>query len=486
MGKKSIRYSALMLSSVVASYMATASFASDTDMTAKPIPVTDKARLQAKTICSCVFVQGRPVGNCADGKENIYQYLFKDAQRLPSSPDQSLDISVQRDRSIVQIKDKGTTIAQSAFLPDGGGCVTVPPGAPVPAVSARPEPPHADPLPRGSLPAGVDAASLEKKLDNVFTPEGPIRGYSRAIMIVHDGKVVVERYAPGFGPQNLYYSGSISKILNNLFAGLLVADGKLNVKEKMTPPEWASISDDRKKITFDDMLFFNSGLAWDEEFFTAGAPGYNVYFAGPESSDIAKYVAQQKLEAKPGTHHEYSTGASTLLARELQARLGADRRADRAATLAYLRTKLFEPIGANHIVPEFDAAGSLMAGNGNYGVIEDWARLGELYRNDGKWGTKLILPEGWVRYSTELRPVTDPAYPYGAHLMLKHVAPGCFGHTGVGGSKMIICPDRKLTMMWLSSDFDLLGYDDYAKLSKVYDDFTALQKGVVESFPRSN
>ena len=50
---------------------------------------------------------------------------------------------------------------------------------------------------------------------------------------------------------------------------------------------------------------------------------------------------------------------------------------------------------------------------------------------------------------------------------------------------MIICPDRKLTMLWMSSDFDMLGYGDYAKLTAVYDAFSALQKSVIELFPKS-
>jgi CubicO group peptidase (beta-lactamase class C family) len=484
MAGKTSRWHAFMTGALLFSGLSTPSFAAVGPPPAdNPLPVADKARLQTRALCSCIFVQGRPMGNCLDSRENIYQYFFTQPQRIPSSPDQALKISVRGDASLVQIEDKGQVLAQAVHLHDGGGCVTINPGDRIPAAATEAALPPVGALPRARLPSAVDPAWLDEQLDTAFSPAGPIRGYSRGIMIVQDGKVVAERYAPGFGPHNLYYSGSISKMFDNMLAGLLVADGKLDVREKITPPEWAGIKDDRRKISFDDMLFFVSGLDWEEDFFTAGKPAYNVYFAGPESLNSARYMTTRPLEAAPGTHYEYNTGGSTLLARELQVRIGTGHRADRAATLAYLHAKLLDPIGARRIVPEFDAAGNLMAGQGAYGAIEEWARIGELYRHDGVWDGKRIFPAGWIAYSTELRKTADPAHPYGANLMLNHVAPGCFGHTGVGGSRLIVCPDRKLTMIWMSSDFDMLGYADAADRIRSYDALTALQRSIIERFP---
>jgi CubicO group peptidase (beta-lactamase class C family) len=418
------------------------------------IPAADAARLKARVTCSCLFVQKLSLAQCSDGAPAIWRYPFATAGKLLESPNQTLSVVQTPAGGAVRILSGESVLAESHYLDDGGGCVT---GA-APKEQVSNSVPRAQvesvPLSRAELPRSVDARAVDQALASGFSAQGPLGGFARAAFIMLDGQVVAERYAPGFGPETEYYFGSVAKVFNNLLAGLLVQDGKLHVKDTVNLPEWQQKGDARAAITFDQMLHMTSGIEWDEDFFHPGAPAYEVYFGGAGGTDVASLVAARSLEAKPGTHFEYSTGAATLLAHALQRRIGES--VSRAALLQYFSRQLFTPLGIDGITLEFDPAGTFLSGHAAWGRPEDLARIGLMYMNDGKWQQRRVLPEGWVGYSTQPGKATDmPAEPYGAQLMLDMAGvPGCFGHRGVGGQFLIVCPKRGLVLVWFSSLFD--------------------------------
>jgi CubicO group peptidase (beta-lactamase class C family) len=419
-----------------------------------PIPAADAARLKTRTLCSCLFVQKFSMAQCADGASAIWRYPFNSVPALLDTDRQRVVTSLRPSAATVQFYDKDAAIAESVYIDDGGGCVTSAPGRDITITSAKPATKVAgSALPRGDLSRSIDAKAVAAAIDQGFSATGPLAGFARAALVVHEGKVVAERYAPGFGDHHQYYLGSVAKVFNNLLAGLLVRQGKLRVDERVSLPQWQSPGDPRSRITFDHLLHMTGGLDWTEEFFVAGGPGYEVYFGGPASLDVASYVAARPAEAEPGEHFEYSTGAANLLAHALQMRIDNPAR---ASTLEYLSRELFGPIGAQSITPEFDAAGTLLAGHAIYASAEDLARVGLLLLNDGRWQGRQLLPEGWVAYSTKRAEKGEPAKSgYGAQLMLDmHGVPGCFGHTGVGEQRLLVCPKRRLVVVWLSSAYD--------------------------------
>lgn len=421
----------------------------------------DSARLKARTVCSCVFVQRMSLQQCADGQSAIWRYPSPDANPpLLASTDEKLDISRSPTGGLVKLLSRGKTIAQSRYIADGGGCITLPdeasPNAFGPADPAR----TADvdtgadspPLPRDSVPEGVSAARIAAILDEGFSANGPMRGRARAAVVVANGRVVADRYATGFGSHNLYYVGSIAKVFNNLLAGLLVQEGRLKVEEPVNLAEWRGVSDSRKRITFDNLLKMASGIEWDEQFWAPGENGYEVYFGGNGGFDVVKYMTARKLEAEPGTHFEYSTGSASLLGAALQRRMDQP---GRESLLKYFGARLFAPLEARQVVPEFDPQGHFQSGLAVFIGAEDLARVGLLLANDGVWNGTRILPAGWVDYSRQ--PAPEDSH-YGAQLSLDMAnTPGCFGHSGVGESRLVVCPERGLVLVWIASVFDFSG-----------------------------
>jgi CubicO group peptidase (beta-lactamase class C family) len=436
----------------------------------------DLARLEARTVCSCVFVQRMSLAQCSDGKSAIWRYPSADAApALLGGPRERIELTRERTSGAVRLFAADELLAQSRYLADGGGCVTSPVGDKASATNlsalpgaAVPGAPGGDPaavdsgavsaaLPRGALPAGVDSARIHAALDEGFAESGPLRGLARAAVVVAGGRVVVDRYAPQYGPHNLYYVGSIAKTFGNLLAGLLAAEGKLDVKERASLPEWREVTDARKRITYDQLLKMTSGIAWDEEFWAPGEPGYEVYFGGSAGLDVRRYMVGRPLEAAPGSHFEYSTGAASLLATALQDKLGEPRR---EALLKYFQARLHEPLGMRQVVTEFDPNGVFLSGHGVFIGAEDLARIGTLLLDDGQWQGKRILPQGWVAYSTQ--PALKDA-GYGAQLALGVAGmPECFGHTGVGQNVLAVCPSRGVVVVWLSSAFDFTGAVEFA------------------------
>ena len=430
----------------------------------------DLYRLKARTVCSCVFVQRMSLEQCSDGRSAIWRYASKEANPpLLTGTDERLDISVEPAGGLVRILAKDRVLAQSRYIADGGGCVTQVAGQSADSIASAAAKSAVDlqadsmPLPRGAAPKGVDAAHLRAILEEGFAEGGPLKGLARAAVVIADGQVVADRYAPGYSAHNLYYVGSIAKVYNNLLAGLLVHEGRLRVSDRVGLPQWNGPKDARSRITYDHLLKMASGLEWAEEYWAPGEPGYEVFFGGSGGLDIFEYMVVRPLEAAPGKHFEYSTGAASLLAGSLQRKLDAP---GRAALLAYLETRLFAPLGARQVVPEFDPKGNFLSGHGVFTGAEDLARVGLLLQGDGKWDGKRLLPEGWVGYSMQPALASNPGY--GAQLESGMAdTPGCFGHSGVGENRFIVCPSRGLVLVWINSIFDFNAGAPYEAIDRV-------------------
>ena len=70
----------------------------------------------------------------------------------------------------------------------------------------------------------------------------------------------------------------------------------------------------------------------------------------------------------------------------------------------YLQTRLFGPLGMTSMVPEFDAAGTLIGGSLIHGTARDWAKFGEFLRNRGAVEGAQLVPSAWVDFMTTSSP----------------------------------------------------------------------------------
>jgi hypothetical protein len=305
--------------------------------------------------------------------------------------------------------------------------------------------------------------NLEAALDQAFAEpaEAPFHRV-KAIVILHDGKIVAERYASGYGVGTPILGYSVSKSVTSALIGILVRQGKLSVAQRAPVPAWSDPSEPRHDITIDALLRMTSGLALEESD-SGFDPVSRMLFLEP---DMAGFAEQARLKAKPGTTWEYTSGNTLILSRILRDAVGG--RAQDVAEFA--QRELFGPLGINTATMEFDSTGTPVGSSYIFASARDWARFGSLYLNDGVVDGARILPEGWVNYSATPTLDTD----YGAGFWTNRGAhgdaqdridagmpPDAFYASGNLGQRIVIAPSTGLVIVRLglthSSGFDMRG-----------------------------
>jgi len=129
-------------------------------------------------------------------------------------------------------------------------------------------PPPAPALTAAALQAvakdpGVDREKLARAVDAVFTREGI--GETRAVIVMHGGEIVAERYAEGYGPDTRFVGWSMSKTVTGVLIGMLVSDGRLRLDDSPPIPRWRRAGDPRGEITLRELLQMRSGLRHEEK-----------------------------------------------------------------------------------------------------------------------------------------------------------------------------------------------------------------------------
>ncbi|WP_324829002.1 serine hydrolase domain-containing protein [Qipengyuania zhejiangensis] len=307
---------------------------------------------------------------------------------------------------------------------------------------------------------GAPTNSLARQSDDLFALDG--LGETRALVLMHGGRIAVERYAPGYDQDTRFISWSMAKTVTAVMIGMLVADGKLRLDAPAPVPRWQRAGDPRAEITLRQLLQMRSGLEHTE----AGEVPYEsgevrmLFLDG--RNDMADYATAQPLEAEPGAQFEYSSNTTVILA-DIAARAltdSANPDVRRKAVADYLQSRLFGPLGMTSVVPEFDRAGTLIGGSLMHATARDWAKMGELLRTKGAYRGEQLVPRGWVEemvtpsprsphYGLQTwlnRPLPDtqehPLFPDRA----PHSAFSLIGHMG---QYVFVSPGQKLTVVRL-------------------------------------
>jgi CubicO group peptidase (beta-lactamase class C family) len=261
------------------------------------------------------------------------------------------------------------------------------------------------------LGQGVDATKLDAAVEAAFAEPDPAhRRNTRALVVVHGGRIVVERYAPGFDAKMPLLGWSMTKAALNALVGLRVKDGKLDLADKALLPQWRGEDDKRRDISLDNLLRMSSGLAFNESYDDPLADVTQMLFV---AGDQARFAAAKELDHPPGSYWHYSGGASAIIAHILRATFATE-----GDYLRYPRERLFGPVGMKSAILEADASGTFAASSFLYATARDFARLGLLFLQDGMWEGNALLPDNWVVYSRGPAR-TSPDGSYGAHIWLR-------------------------------------------------------------------
>ena len=301
---------------------------------------------------------------------------------------------------------------------------------------------------------------LASALDAAFA-EVDVRALrqTKAVVVLRDGRLVAERYAPGYGAETPVWGHSLTKSVTSALIGVLVRDGKLQVDQAAPVTAWRTADDGRRDVTVDQLLRMTSGLPFDETDAII-TPATRMWML---ESDQAAFAARQPLMARPGTQWGYSNASYTLLSSLIRNAAGGDA----TKTLSFIRRELFAPLGMRHATLEFDASGTPVGSASMFASARDWARFGQLYLDDGMAHGRRILPAGWGRYSAQRTLDTgygagfwnnlkqDGEIPYW-HLTwgLKGLPPDTYFGRGALGQFIVIVPSARLVVVRLGLTHD--------------------------------
>ena len=264
-------------------------------------------------------------------------------------------------------------------------------------------------LPEIAGPTLVEPADpgLKAALDHAFEePATPPFRRTKAVVVVHDGSVIAERYADGIGVDTPLLGFSMTKSVVNALIGILTQQGRISPSFPAPIAEWRGAADPRREIEVEHLLRMTTGLALDETNSGFDPASQMVYL----HDDMAGFAVEAAIIAPPGTRWAYSSPTTQLLARIIRDITGGPEQ-----TLALAWRELFNPLGMRNVTLEFDGAGTLQGSTYMLASARDWARFGLLYLNDGVIGGRRILHEDWVDFSAAATLDTD----YGAGFWTK-------------------------------------------------------------------
>lgn len=360
--------------------------------------------------------------------------------------------------------------------------------------SQQPWPAGRQAVARQAWPESVDADKLLATVDAAFAAPAassfnpttrPWKGQNtRAVLVAHNGELLVDRYGDGFDNNTPQLGWSMTKtVLSALIWKHFVERGTdfntpvVELMQRVPRVAWVSewMRDERANIRLSDLLRMRDGLDHQHD----GALWNRVPQMLFSMADIAHYAGAAGLVSRPGTDWRYASAVSNLASRVLRDQFTTDE-----AYWRYPARHLFGPIGARSAVLETDADGTFVGSSYLWATAQDWLRLGQLLANDGRWGNRQVIPAGWLAWATRADTNTaGEAMPYGAHVWLTHgnnrldcerdvtLPPNGFVLKGHMGQLLAAFPDQQLVVLRMGWTVDDSRWDNCAFLADVVSAF---------------
>lgn len=272
---------------------------------------------------------------------------------------------------------------------------------------------------------------------------------TRAVVVVKNGSLIVEKYAKGISKDTPLLGWSMTKSLIGTIVGTMINDGEIQLDNKIPYEDWQQ--DERKNITYRHLLNMNSGLKWEEDYSNVSIVT-NMLF---KETNMGLYAAQFPLENQPGEKWYYSSGTTNLLSFMLSRYF-----AGQTAYKDYIYEKLKGSLGMGSLLIESDAAGYPIGSSYGWASARDWAKLGQLYLNNGRWGEKQILDPDWVSFVRT--PVEGSNGEYGGHFWLNTEGeryPSCprdmYFCDGYQGQRVFIVPSHQVVIVRLGAMYSV-------------------------------
>ena len=431
--------------------------------------------VQAVLMCNGLFTSNRTLEQVFD-QELAYV-------RRPVGTARGGDYEVDWERRAVAIGAPGGTPVMRAAFREGLGCVVMAPDQTFEDIESLPilevPPPHGDPAtipwPDGDLledhplPPSVDARALADASDWAFDRESPEQ-VTLSLLVVHQGKIIHERYAPGVDVTTRTRTWSTAKSIAVTLFGILADEGRMALDEPLGFDWFPRVSspetDPRSRITLRHVLNMSSGLYPVDNSGLEYATGSGLsYWAGASSVVGARHRA---LIREPGSYWDYENYDTLLGVYAMKLILG-----DEETYLGYPRKALLDRIGMRTTLLSVDRFGDFILSSQVYTNARDLARFGLLYLQGGVWNGERLVSEEWIDFVRTPAPATaESGNFYGGQWWLvpdnrTDVPKDAYSTAGNRGQYVIVVPSHDLVIVRRGLDYGRQGFNRWDLVREV-------------------
>ncbi|HEX8515141.1 MAG TPA: serine hydrolase [Bacteroidia bacterium] len=270
-----------------------------------------------------------------------------------------------------------------------------------------------------------------------------------AFVVVKNDSLIHEQYWDGFNADSRSNSFSMAKTFVGILVGAAIDEGKIKSVDQPVGdflPEFKE--GDNSRLTIKHLLTMSSGINFDEDYVSPFAYPAQAYYG----SDLKKLTYGYKVSEESGKVFKYLSGNTELLAFILMKATGK-------SLSEYMSEKLWKPLGAKN-----DALWSLDSKDGMEKAYccfnsnaPDFARLGQLFLDSGKWNGSQVINKEYVARSIVPAELNDPDgkkidnYGYAWWIIPEYRGHYIYYARGILGQYIICIPDKKMVVVRLGS-----------------------------------
>ncbi len=328
---------------------------------------------------------------------------------LPTNRDLLFWSQRQRDAAFRAL-DRLPVLAKSRVIPAGGTPMPLPPGPPL------------------KLSLDLDAYMAGQR--------------SAALLVLHGGRLRLERYGLDFDADGRWTSFSVAKSLTSTLVGAAIRDGHIrSMDDKVSTyiPQMKGSAYD--EVSIRQLLTMTSGVRWNEDYADpqSDVALFNNHQPEEGVDALVSYLRRLPREVPPGTRWHYSTGETNLVGILIN-------RATGKPLAEYLSEKIWRPAGmASPATWILSRTGQEISGCCIQAATRDFARFGQFILNGAMTGDQSLVPEGWLSEATSRQTGIDkPGRGYGYQWWTYD--DGSFAARGIFGQGIFIDPKRQLVI----------------------------------------
>jgi CubicO group peptidase (beta-lactamase class C family) len=443
----------------------------------RPIPPGDELSHNtagyAKIMCSAIFITGLSPDFAA---ENVGYFTSPYSDRTKVGK----PVIDYEKKTVSIMLPNGVT--RTAIYTGDQGCVCLAEGSnslnfkPIKVTRNLPNAettpwPMGDVLPTNAMPSNLDMNKVKLAIDSAFANGEP---RTAAFVVTYKGRIIAEKYADGINKNTPLESWSMGKSVSATIMGVLIKQGVYKLEQPAPIPQWQGKGDGRGKIRIMDIMHMSSGLycpaTQDPDYMPS--KGYVIhkylYTGGINSFEYAANLPQQYPPNTVGRYRNCDPVLTNYLNRLGIEKLGKNYH-------SFPQRELFDKIGVRTMVMETDPYGNFLTQGYEFASARDWARLGNLYLQNGVWNGEQILSKGFTKFvSTLAEPwVADGRPIYGGLFWINGdggfpIPKDAYMMLGAGGQSVTIIPSHDLVIVRLGHFKGDVKGDSEKSLKKSY------------------